>query len=184
MRRDLLVFVTAFALSSCAAAAYAPTLGSEAVTLDEYNQLANGMTLEQVSEVIGSDGTQIASSSLGGDQMEPGPPRSTRRPRTRPAHLHRWLAALRHAAPGALERRRWRQRARSAVVPQATARTADDPIDLGDGVTGTFLFADEQFVDVSDDALRGWDGRRYVCVGFRVDHTASWGSPATPRCRS
>jgi len=70
MRRVLLVFVTAFALSSCAAAAYAPTLGSEAVTPDEYNQLANGMTLEQVSEVIGSDGTQVASSSLGGDQME------------------------------------------------------------------------------------------------------------------
>jgi hypothetical protein len=62
-------------------------------------------------------------------------------------------------------------------VPQATERIADDPIDLGDGVTGTFLFADEQFVDVSDDALRGWDGRRYVCVGFRVDHTAPWGSP-------
>jgi hypothetical protein len=62
-------------------------------------------------------------------------------------------------------------------MPQIIERTVSDPIELGNGVTGIFLFADEKFVQISDDSLRNWDGRRYVCVGLRIDHMAPWGQP-------
>ena len=39
---------------------------SEYITLEEYNQIKSGMTYDEVKEIIGSDGTLSATSSVGG----------------------------------------------------------------------------------------------------------------------